>query len=138
MVIFALFSCLGKTCCLVIIQAFNNVNIPSSFSNRWYLSTSMEFSGSGASSFCGILVHICLHHRVPLFRSGSSRDKNPVFLTKRAGKKRFQSGIDTEGVARGTIPKFYLFPPFCLFIKQIIFYKHVFRQFLDVIFCVPT
>ena len=30
---------------------------------------------------------------------------NPVFLTKRAGKKRFQSGIDTEGKARGTIPE---------------------------------
>ena len=30
--------------------------------------------------------------------------RNLVFLTKREGKKRFQSGIDTEGVARGTIP----------------------------------
>ena len=28
-----------------------------------------------------------------------------MFLTKREGKKRFQSGINTEGVARGTIPE---------------------------------
>ena len=30
---------------------------------------------------------------------------NLVFLTKRAGKKRFQSRIDTEGVVRETIPE---------------------------------
>ena len=38
-------------------------------------------------------------------RPNWSKRENPVFLTKRAGKKRFQSGIDTEGVARGTIPE---------------------------------